>query len=272
MTRIPTAQQVLAQQRADHEPGGFVHRTKALAAALPPLPEDYTMRKSDFWPAKYLKAEDILEPMVLTIQKVKRETFKNGGREETKPVVYFEESEKGVVLNMTNFDAIVDITDEGDTARWPASQVELFGSEVEVQGVMRPCIRIRRPGKPTTAKRKAPTSPSRAGGMDEPIPGEFAERRGYCSAKRLRSKGAALRYSLAGSGQSCRLPRMAVLPPLRIARKPKTGGAPTRISMSRLRPASRRACSCSTSTAIRVRPACESWKSCTVRYQKPSRQ
>ena len=161
--RSRTAAQALAQQRRDHEPGGLHHfarrRAEALAAALPFEQEDCTMRKGDFWDSKYWKGEDVEEPVLLTIKAVTRETLKNGGREDVKPVAYFKESKKGLVLNLTNWDSIATFTGEEDSDNWAGRQIELVQGYVEMQGETRKCVRVRRPAEMGTAKKAAKTQP-----------------------------------------------------------------------------------------------------------------
>lgn len=105
------------------------------------------MKASDVFPSNYLRAADLdgREPIV-TIARVGVETF----GDESKPVVFFQGKEKGVVLNKTNFNAIVDITREDDTDNWPGHQIKLITVKVEFQGKRVPAIRVEDP-KPTRA-------------------------------------------------------------------------------------------------------------------------
>jgi hypothetical protein len=173
---VRTAAQALEQQRRDHEPGGLCHfarRANAPAVALPPEQrKDHTVKKTDFWESRYFKAADDLDqPLVLTIEKVKRETLKNGDREDTKPVAYFEGTEKGLVLNMTNWDSIADIAGDGDTDEWPGVKVELFASTVSVKGEVKACVRVRAPkAKKPVAK---PTPKSVGEDINDEIPAEY---------------------------------------------------------------------------------------------------
>jgi hypothetical protein len=135
------------------------------------------MKRSDFWKSKYIKPEDLnSKPVTLVIESVRRETLKANGREEVKPVVYFKGTQQALPLNMTNWDSIADLTQEGDTEKWPGRSVELFQTEVEVQGVMRPCIRIRAPAQAdmqlaakTPNLPPAPKAPPKSD-MDDEIP------------------------------------------------------------------------------------------------------
>jgi len=131
------------------------------------------MRKSDFWKSKYIKAEDLGDkPTVLTIKSVSSEMLRTNGREDCKPIIRFEHAQKGLVLNLTNWDTIVDITGEEDTDRWPGHRVELYASTVEVSGETKPCVRIRAPeqGELSSAAKKADVPKSLRGDMDDEIP------------------------------------------------------------------------------------------------------
>jgi len=100
------------------------------------------MKANDVFPSKYLKAADLgsSEPVV-TIREVTMESL----GEDTKPVVYFEGKEKGVVLNKTNWNAIADITGEEDCDDWAGHKIRLFVAKVEYQGKRVPSIRIDEP-------------------------------------------------------------------------------------------------------------------------------
>jgi hypothetical protein len=127
--------------------------------------------RDDLFPSRCLKAADLDgKPRTLTISMAIRETFKNGGEEQSKLVVYFKGETKGLPLNITNFDAIMDITGEADSDDWRGHQVEVYPTTTEMRGKVVPCIRIRSPkqGEPSATKRPA-KSPSSAE-MDDEIP------------------------------------------------------------------------------------------------------
>ena len=118
------------------------------------------MKASDVFPSNYLRAADLngAEPIV-TIDRVVVETF----GDESKPVVFFRGKTKGVVLNKTNFGAIVAITKEEDTDNWRGHQIKLVTAKVEFQGKRVPAIRIDEP-IPTQQK---PLPPVHAPNDDE---------------------------------------------------------------------------------------------------------
>ncbi len=102
------------------------------------------MKINDAFPSKYLKASDAEEgDLVLTIVRVKMETIGQGAKAEQKPVVYFKEVEKGMVLNKTNAKMIEKIAKSDDTDNWPTVQVRVIATEVEFQGDLVMSLRVR---------------------------------------------------------------------------------------------------------------------------------
>lgn len=102
------------------------------------------MRITDAFPSKYLKASDAEESdLLLTIVRVKMETIGQGAKAEQKPVVYFKEVEKGMVLNKTNAKMIEKIAKSDDTDDWPNVKVRVIATEVEFQGDLVMSLRIR---------------------------------------------------------------------------------------------------------------------------------
>ena len=74
-----------------------------------------------------------------------------GVGEDTKPVLYFEEKEKGLVLNKTNANTIAAAYGE-ETDDWVGAEIVLYETMVEFQGQRKPGIRClvppRRPQRP----------------------------------------------------------------------------------------------------------------------------
>jgi hypothetical protein len=101
--------------------------------------------RHDLFPSRWLKAPDVEMPTTATIARCVIETVGQGARAERKAVLYFEGALKPLVLNKTNFDAIVTFTGEDDSDRWAAAVVELFA--IDVVGPNGPTrgIRVRRP-------------------------------------------------------------------------------------------------------------------------------
>src|SRR5262249_52369516 len=65
------------------------------------------------------------------------------GKTTSEPVLSFVGKEKKLVLNATNWDAIVEITGCEDSRDWPGHKVELFPTTTLMAGRRVDCIRIR---------------------------------------------------------------------------------------------------------------------------------
>jgi hypothetical protein len=115
------------------------------------------MKKNDVFPSRFLKAGDLNgEPLTLTIASAAYETLKNHkGSEEQKLVVGFRKTKKLLVVNVTNFDAIVDVSGEPDSDDWIGYKIEVYPSEVQVGTEMKPCLRVRAPAQGELPKAKA---------------------------------------------------------------------------------------------------------------------
>jgi hypothetical protein len=127
--------------------------------------------RDDLFPSRYLKAADLAgKSHIVTISMAIRETFKNGTDEQQKLVVFFKGKKKGLVTNLTNFDAIMDITGQADADDWRGHQIEIYPTTTEMRGKTVDCIRIRSPeqGEPSATKRPAKPPPSAE--MDDGIP------------------------------------------------------------------------------------------------------
>lgn len=113
------------------------------------------MKSGEVYPSKYLKAEELDEEITLTIKKVVLEEMESKeGRSQEKPVAYFKEISKGLVVNKTNWSIIAkQHGDESD--EWAGKQVTLFVMDVEAFGEMVSAIRVKPPrvtkGKPAAA-------------------------------------------------------------------------------------------------------------------------
>jgi len=93
--------------------------------------------------ARYLTADSFDEDgAVYTIRRVTFEDMPDGNR---KLVVYFEEAEKGLVLNKTNGRAIEAIAKTPETDDWTGVKVRLFKDRCNFMGRMVDCIRVRKP-------------------------------------------------------------------------------------------------------------------------------
>lgn len=118
------------------------------------------MKMSTAFPSKYLAADtDVPDAedggLIVTISGCKRETLGNGKEAEDKPVLYFEETDKGLVLNKTNANTITDLMGTDETDEWEGRKIKLYAKDVEFQGKMTRGIRVStRPPKRPEAHRQ----------------------------------------------------------------------------------------------------------------------
>ena len=94
---------------------------------------------STAFPSKFLKAADLGGKTYKLIMKgVEMEDI--GG--DHQPVLYFMKTDKGVVLNKTNMNAIAG-TYGFETNNWAGKEVEIFPATTMFKGQNVPCIRLR---------------------------------------------------------------------------------------------------------------------------------
>jgi hypothetical protein len=98
----------------------------------------------ELFPSKYLRASDIQGEQIFTIKEITIESLKNRETEkdEQKAILYFEESEKGIVLNKTNKNTLKALYGEA-IADIIGKRVTLHTPDVEGFGKVAPAIRIK---------------------------------------------------------------------------------------------------------------------------------
>lgn len=105
------------------------------------------MNIQNAFPSKYLKASDLKQSpsqsYVLTISHVTMEDVGYGSDKEPKPVVYFNGASKGLVLNVTNGNAIAEIAGTTETDDWTGVEIELHADRTLFGGKKVDCIRVR---------------------------------------------------------------------------------------------------------------------------------
>jgi len=124
------------------------------------------MNINNAFPSKWLKSGDIPEDtdLVLTINKVEVQEVGQGEEAEQKPVIFFAETDKGMVLNKTNAGTISKLyTPETDA--WLGKRIALFSTEVDFGGNQTLAIRVRM--KPPQAKVSRESLLSRFGELCE---------------------------------------------------------------------------------------------------------
>jgi hypothetical protein len=100
------------------------------------------MKLSEVFPSKYLKADEWNGDLVVTIKRVTVEELGSGAKKDTKPVLYFQEADKGLACNKTNSSTIAKLYGD-DTDDWIGKRIILFSTDVEFGGEMTRAIRVR---------------------------------------------------------------------------------------------------------------------------------
>lgn len=100
--------------------------------------------KTDLFP--YIAGDSLIDrAVVMTISKVQFETVVTHGGEVTqKPVIYFKESTKGLILNKTNAKAIAKLYG-GETDDWTGKTITLYSEKVKAFGEVHNAARLRAP-------------------------------------------------------------------------------------------------------------------------------
>ena len=94
------------------------------------------------YPSTFLSSADVADgDLPVTITAVTTELV--GPRQEEKTVVHFQEEDRGLVLNKTNWFAIANALGKPDDAYWTGGKVTLVHEMVQYSGKMVPSIRIR---------------------------------------------------------------------------------------------------------------------------------
>ena len=66
----------------------------------------------------------------------------SGQKKERKPICYFNGANKGLVLNVTNFNSIAEFSGEEDSDNWAGKRIALVPARTDFQGRQVDCIRI----------------------------------------------------------------------------------------------------------------------------------
>jgi len=140
------------------------------------------MRRSERFPSKYVQASD-LKPQgaTVTIDRVVMEDVGQGSDKKTKPVLYFKNASKAMVLNSTN-DATINELFGDDDRDWHGQKIVLYPTTTTFGTKTVPCIRVRgvddassggeeESEDPTPKPRKPKSLPSKGGfDLDDEIP------------------------------------------------------------------------------------------------------
>ena len=97
---------------------------------------------NSLFPSKYLQAADAETPLHLTIFKVSQETMKQrDGSDALKPVIWFREQTKGMVLNRTNAKFLSDLYGK-DYDNWMNQRVTLGVERITAFGETQDALRF----------------------------------------------------------------------------------------------------------------------------------
>lgn len=104
------------------------------------------MKMSELFPSKYLKAADLQGRTIrATIEKIGIEDLSGEGKPgETKPVLYFRDRKKLLVLNKTNGMTLAQALGD-DTDSWIGKEIEIFPTQTQMQGNVVSCLRVKLP-------------------------------------------------------------------------------------------------------------------------------
>jgi hypothetical protein len=97
------------------------------------------MRASDAFPSNYLKSSDVkTKQKIATISHLETEAV--GQDKKEKPVLYFENGVKPMVINRTNFECLEEAF--GDSDEWPGHKVKIYCAPTSYQGKRVDGIRV----------------------------------------------------------------------------------------------------------------------------------
>jgi hypothetical protein len=124
------------------------------------------MKCNEVFPSRWLKAAD-LSPDLETVTMRKVAMKEVGEERERKPVMTFDEIDKELVLNITNWNSIAELTGEDDSDAWPGFKIKLVRTKVQYGAKTVDAIRVesadppKRPVKKLTKRTPAPAPAGR---------------------------------------------------------------------------------------------------------------
>ena len=125
------------------------------------------MKISGAFPSNYVKASDLNgKPWDMKIRTVAMEDLGQGNDKESKPVLYFDGAQKGLVLNKTNATNIAKSYGD-DTGNWTGKDIQVFPTTTEFKGETVDAIRVRVVPEAQSEKQPEP-QPNAAPMADDP--------------------------------------------------------------------------------------------------------
>lgn len=101
---------------------------------------------NDLGKSKYLKKEDVMKPVLVTIDGYEQVELENQGKKEKRWILTFSEDIKPLVLNKTNGSIIQSITGTGDFDGWTGVKIVLYNDpSISMGGKLTGGIRVRAP-------------------------------------------------------------------------------------------------------------------------------
>lgn len=102
------------------------------------------MKISEVYPTKYVTAADLQgRTVTLTIKAVTmEEMLTHDNKTVSKPVAWFERTNKGFVMNATNARVIANLYGD-NTDGWTGQRISIYPTQVKAFGKMQDCIRVR---------------------------------------------------------------------------------------------------------------------------------
>lgn len=112
------------------------------------------------YPHKYLKAADLVgQDVPVTIREVVLEQVDEDNPHEERPVCYFHEGSKGLVLNKTNGEMIAQMHGY-ETDLWRGKPITLYPDKTPFKGEVVDCIRVRYLGQAVSAVATSTAAPA----------------------------------------------------------------------------------------------------------------
>jgi hypothetical protein len=102
------------------------------------------MKSNQVFPSRWLKAADLgPDGETVTIRRVTMEEI--GEERERKPVMTFDETDQELVVNLTNWNSIAELTEKDDSDDWPGRVIKLVRVKVQYGKKTVDAIRIEAP-------------------------------------------------------------------------------------------------------------------------------